>query len=115
MAYISISWLLYLKKNQGAGSMRIIYATALALLSAGISLPAAADVLQMPGDSSPMGESRAMEIPVRGMSKDQVRAMFGQPKEALPPVGDPPITRWVYDGYTVYFEYSYVIQSVVNR
>jgi len=95
--------------------MRLFYATALALLSAGISLPAAADTLQMPGDSSQMGESRRMEMPVRGMHKDQVRAMFGQPKETLPAVGDPPITRWVYDGFTVYFEYSYVIQSVINR
>jgi len=95
--------------------MRIIYATALALLSVGISLPAAADTLQMPAASSQPSEARSMEMPVRGMSKEQVRAMFGQPKEALPPVGDPPITRWVYDGYTVYFEYSYVIQSVVNR
>ncbi|NIV30881.1 MAG: hypothetical protein GWN58_15720 [Anaerolineae bacterium] len=95
--------------------MRLFYATALALLSAGISLNAAADVLQMPGGSPQMGESQKMEMPIKGMHKDQVKATFGQPKEILPPVGDPPITRWVYDGYTVYFEYSYVIQSVTNR
>lgn len=95
--------------------MRLFYATALALLSAGISVSAAADELQMPSAAPKPSETRRMEMPVRGMSMDQVRAMFGQPKESLAPVGDPPITRWVYDGYTVYFEYSYVIQSVVNR
>ncbi len=95
--------------------MRLFYVTALALLSVGISINATADTLQMPGESPQMGQSQEMEMPVRGMHKDQVRAKFGQPKEILPPVGDPPITRWVYDGYTVYFEYSYVIQSVANR
>lgn len=97
--------------------MRLFYATALALLTAGTTLPAVADTLQMPEDApQQMGESRTMEsMPVRGMSMDQVIAKFGQPKEKLKPVGDPPITRWIYDGYTVYFEYTYVIQSVVNR
>lgn len=95
--------------------MRLFYVTALALLSAGISLTAVADELQMPGETPQVGESQEVAMPVRGMHKDQVRAKFGQPKETLPPVGDPPITRWVYDGYTVYFEYSYVIQSVANR
>jgi len=97
--------------------MRLFYATALALLTAGASLPAAADTLQMPEDApKQMGESRTMEsMPMRGMSMDQVAAKFGQPIEKLKPVGDPPITRWTYDGYTVYFERSYVIQSVVNR
>jgi len=97
--------------------MRLFYATALALLSAGTTLPAAADTLQMPEETTQqMGESRAMaSMPVRGMSMVQVAAKFGQPKQKLKPVGDPPITRWIYDGYTVYFEYTYVIQSVVNR
>ncbi len=95
--------------------MRLFCAVTLALLSAGISLNAAAEVLQVPGESPQTDKSQTMEMPIRGMQKDQVRAMFGQPQEILPPVGDPPITRWVYDGYTVYFEYSYVIQSVINR
>jgi len=94
--------------------MRLFYVTALALLSAGISLNSAADVVQMPGESPQTGESKTMTMPVRGMNMDQVRAQFGEPREIKPPVGDPPITRWLYDGYTVYFEYSYVIQSVIN-
>ena len=94
--------------------MRLFYVIHLALLSAGISLNANADVVQMPGESPQMGESQPMAMPVRGMHMDQVRKQFGEPREIKPAVGDPPITRWVYDGYTVYFEYSYVIQSVIH-
>jgi hypothetical protein len=93
--------------------MRLFYATALVLMSTGLTLPASAEVLQMPGEPAQSSQQQ-MTMPVRGMRKDQVKAKFGAPKEVLPPVGDPPITRWVYDGFTVYFEYSYVIESVPN-
>ena len=94
--------------------MRLFYATTLLLLTAGLSLPAAAQVMEMPGEASQSGRQE-MNMPVRGMHKDQVRARFGAPREIKTAVGEPPITRWVYDGFTVYFEHSYVIQSVVNR
>lgn len=55
------------------------------------------------------------ETPVKGMSMDRVEQAFGQPLEVRGPVGDPPITRWVYEGYTVYFEHRHVIHSVVSR
>ena len=94
--------------------MRLFYATTLVLLTAGTYLPASAEVMQVPGDTS-QAEHQQMNMPVRGMNKDQVRAQFGEPNEIIPAVGEPPISRWVYNGYTVYFENSYVIQSVVNR
>lgn len=94
--------------------MRLFYATTLVLLTAGISLPVTAEVMQLPSDAAQTGQQQ-MNMPVRGMHMDQVRAQFGKPKEILPAVGEPPITRWIYDGYTVYFEHSYVIQSVANR
>lgn len=53
-------------------------------------------------------------MPGRGASMKQVEKQFGKPKRKLAPVGKPPITRWVYDNYTVYFEYEYVIDSVEN-
>ncbi len=55
-----------------------------------------------------------INVPVRGMHMDQVEKTYGKPIGINPPVGDPPITRWDYPGYSVYFEYSYVIQSVGN-
>ncbi|MGD2082686.1 MAG: hypothetical protein PVF91_06960 [Chromatiales bacterium] len=53
--------------------------------------------------------------PSNGATMDGVRARYGEPAERLAPVGDPPITRWIYDAFTVYFEYDRVITSVPNR
>ncbi len=60
-------------------------------------------------------QSAGIERPRAGMSMDQVRARFGEPQTVVPAVGKPPITRWVYPDFTVYFEYDKVIHAVVNR
>ena len=64
-------------------------------------------------------EDRAAK-PARGQSMDTVRARFGAPSEELAPVGGdrprhPPITRWVYPAFIVYFERDRVIDSVAIR
>ena len=60
-------------------------------------------------------EKRDVEpVPVNNMSMDVVRTRFGQPNSEGTPVGQPPINRWYYDQYTVYFEFDRVIISVVN-
>jgi outer membrane protein assembly factor BamE (lipoprotein component of BamABCDE complex) len=51
--------------------------------------------------------------PGRGMTMDQVAAKFGSPTNKVPAVGKPPISRWDYPGFVVYFERNYVIHSVV--
>jgi len=51
--------------------------------------------------------------PTRGMTMDQVASKFGAPATKVPPVGKPPISRWEYPGYVVYFEGTHVIHSVV--
>lgn len=51
-------------------------------------------------------------MPHRGLSMDQVRAQYGEPMMTKPAVGNPPITRWEYQGYCVYFEHNLVITSV---
>ncbi len=56
-----------------------------------------------------------LSLPVRGMSMEQVEAKYGRALEVVPAVGRPPITRWVYDDFTVYFEYLYVIRSVEKQ
>lgn len=53
--------------------------------------------------------------PARGSTMQQVEKTLGQPKQVLPAVGNPPITRWVYDAFTVYFEHDRVIHSVPNE
>ena len=51
--------------------------------------------------------------PARGMSMDQVASKFGAPVTKVPAVGKPPISRWEYPGFVVYFESTHVIHSVV--
>ncbi|HEX9404562.1 MAG TPA: hypothetical protein VF917_09030 [Steroidobacteraceae bacterium] len=51
--------------------------------------------------------------PARGMSMDQVATKFGAPVTKVPAVGKPPISRWEYPGFVVYFEADRVIHSVV--
>jgi hypothetical protein len=51
--------------------------------------------------------------PARGMTMDQVATKFGTPVTKVPAVGNPPISRWEYPGFIVYFEADHVIHSVV--
>jgi hypothetical protein len=57
-------------------------------------------------------EAASTEMPSRGMSMDRVQSRFGAPQAINGPVGDPPITRWEYDGFVVVFEYRHVVHSV---
>jgi hypothetical protein len=51
--------------------------------------------------------------PARGMTMDQVASKFGTPVTKVPAVGKPPISRWEYAGFVVYFEADHVIHSVI--
>jgi len=53
--------------------------------------------------------------PRRGMNMDQVREQFGEPAASGKPVGDPPITRWEYRDFIVYFEYQTVLHTVATQ
>ena len=90
---------------------------AAALLTASGLAAAEGDVVQMPPAEGAAAETQPMQIemPIRGMTKREVEAKFGAPMEKIPAVGEPPISRWVYADYTVYFEKQYVIHSVLNR
>ena len=54
-----------------------------------------------------------MATPTRGMTMNQVAAKFGAPVTKVPAIGKPPISRWEYPGFVVYFEADHVIHSVV--
>lgn len=60
-------------------------------------------------------EAAKAEMPTRGMSMDRVQGSFGAPRSVSGPVGDPPITRWDYDGFVVVFEYRHVVHSVARH
>ncbi|RLK50395.1 hypothetical protein DFR31_0291 [Alkalispirillum mobile] len=53
--------------------------------------------------------------PSRGMTRGQVEQRFGEPESRHDPVGDPPITRWEYEDFVVYFEHDHVIRAVTRR
>jgi hypothetical protein len=75
------------------------------------------DVLAMPQptqreiDASPM---LLLDFPRRGMDQDKVQSELGTPVEIKDPVGQPPITRWIYSDRVVYFEYSTVLHVVAR-
>ena len=70
---------------------------------------ASADTLKMSGASA--GDNR----PSRGMTQASVESKYGSPASVQAPVGDPPITRWEYQNFIVYFEYDKVIHAVTKR
>ena len=59
-----------------------------------------------------------MPLPTRGSSMADVEARFGAPTRRYPAVGGPshpPITRWAYPTFSVYFEHDHVVDAVANK
>jgi hypothetical protein len=79
-----------------------------ALAALALSGAAAADELKVP---SPAGSA---DKPTSGMSMEKVEAKYGAPARRVPAIGEPPITRWEYPGFVVYFEHSLVVHTVVT-
>ena len=52
--------------------------------------------------------------PARGALMKTVEKQFGAPTNRHPTVGKPPITRWDYPNFSVFFEGDRVIDSVVT-
>jgi hypothetical protein len=87
----------------------------LALAGCGLASPLLADELAL--EPTPQVTGAA---PGRGTHMDTVLRRFGEPSQRLAAVGGnlpqhPPITRWIYPDYTVYFERELVIASIPNR
>jgi hypothetical protein len=87
---------------------------ALVALVGGFVGAAGADTLDLRGTDSASRFDEAGK-PTRGMTQARVEANFGTPQSRVSPVGDPPITRWEYDQFVVFFEYDKVIHSVTKR
>lgn len=56
--------------------------------------------------------AQAAELPSRGMTMDAVQAAYGAPTSRTEAVGHPPITRWMYPNFTIYFQNNYVVRAV---
>jgi hypothetical protein len=57
----------------------------------------------------------AIQTPRNGVNMASVRQQYGNPVSEGAAIGDPPITRWEYEGFSVYFEYDLVLHSVIHR
>lgn len=53
--------------------------------------------------------------PTRGMTQTRVQSKYGNPVSTRAAVGDPPITRWEYQDFVVFFEHDKVIHAVMKR
>ena len=68
-----------------------------------------ADNLVIPGH---VATDQKQVMPRRGIDMNAVIAEFGQPDEIYGPIGEPPITEWVYGSFRVYFEHDLVLHSI---
>ncbi len=76
----------------------------------------AAETLDMEGTDS--ADSLAYDEsgrPTRGTTQASVEARYGAPQRADEAVGDPPISKWHYEKFVVFFEYDRVIHAVLKR
>ena len=73
------------------------------------------EVMQEAVPKATQEETFSVTLPGRGMTMEQVEARFGTAKQKSGPVGTPPITTWVYEKFTVYFEGRYVIHAVFHK
>ncbi len=85
--------------------MTTIWTTMLATAVVGITAmtgSARSDSLLIDNIEHATAESRKM--PARGMTMNKVESVYGSPSVKHQAVGDPPISRWEYSSFVVYFE-----------
>lgn len=84
----------------------------LMLLIAAANVSAIADEIKIP-----VGQQghTSLSLPARGDARIDVLDRFGLADQEHPAIGKPPITRWDYREFSVYFENDRVINSVVHH
>jgi len=93
-------------------SMFASVATAVITIVMGSPLPAQAELVVV--DGQVRLRDVQVEVPKRGLNMQTVEARFGAPTARSGAVGSPPITRWDYADFSVYFEHSLVVHAVVR-
>lgn len=74
-----------------------------------VSFPVNAQNLAIPGHSE---TNSKQVVPKRGTSMVDVLADFGEPEQRIDPIGEPPISEWIYGSFRVYFEYQTVLHTL---
>jgi hypothetical protein len=88
------------------------------LLTLGFATARADDVVMPSGAPQAAAPLPAAGLPVKGQTMSQVLRTYGQPQVKHPAAGGdtpkhPPITRWDYPGFSVFFEHTHVVDAVV--
>lgn len=93
---------------------RVAPVSGLLLVTLALAPAIGADDEVRPGDIDPATVVVTHpDMPERGATKSHVREALGEPATKVPPVGEPPISSWIYDEFVVYFEGERVLHSVV--
>lgn len=95
---------------------RSLLVAALCLATAPFLLPSPARAESI---RTKVAQEQNMNLPQRGMTMTQVERQYGAPEHKLDTRGGdspkhPPIHRWEYSNYIVYFERNHVIHSVIT-
>lgn len=95
------------------------------LLAAALIFAVPAGYAAAPSSAAPVSASASappVVYPLRDMTTAEVRARFGTPTRRMPPEPPtsqgplkPPIERWIYPQFTVYFEHHRVIHTVLTH
>lgn len=93
----------------------------LLIIALGLALatgPAKADVLATPEENPAATSPAPASLPAKGVTMSAVEKKFGAPREKHAPRGGgspkhPPITRWDYEGFAVFFEHDKVVDAVI--
>ncbi len=97
----------------GASTFKALSVSSLLLA---LALPASAEVLLIDAiGQEPPNNEQGLLRPQRGEKMPAVEARFGKPDSVQGPVGEPPITRWDYPRFSVFFEYDTVLDTVIHR
>ena len=97
--------------------LKLSLSTALAISAQMIPMTAQADILKIGPDAKVLQKAN---MPQRGETMRVVSKKFGVAQRVKTSKGkvtkrNPKITRWDYSGFSVFFENSHVIHSVVHR
>ena len=89
--------------------MKILPLAVLGLIATAGSLACAETIIV---DEQVALRESSVAKPQRGASMKSVESQFGAPATRHAAVGKPPITRWDYPGFSVFFENQHVVHAV---
>lgn len=82
-----------------------------ALSTALLGGAAQAELIKIPVGQQQSAASQS--LPHKGETSATVKAHFGEPAKWTKAIGEPPISRWDYPGFAVYFEHDHVVHAVL--